>query len=443
VLYACAIPAACGLAKGGACAYTAPEFCNGGHMPVLVMKFGGTSVATLDRIRRAAKRVGVEVAKGYDVIVIVSAMSGKTNELVGWVNETSPMYDAREYDAVVSSGENVTAGLMALTLQEMDVPARSWQGWQVPVKTTSAHSSARIEDIPPANIMTKFGEGMRVAVVAGFQGVSPEGRITTLGRGGSDTTAVAFAAAFDAERCDIYTDVDGVYTTDPRVSAKARKLDKIAFEEMLELASLGAKVLQTRSVELAMRYKVKLRVLSSFEEQSDEAGTLVCAEEEIMESNVVSGIAFSRDEAKMTLVSVADRPGIAAAIFTALSEGGVNVDMIVQNISEEGRTDMTWSCPVDQIKRAQAAIDTAKASGELNFDDLIADTDVAKVSVVGIGMRSHTGVAAKMFQVLSNEGVNIKVITTSEIKISVLIDRKYMELAVQALHDAFELDKAA
>ena len=412
-------------------------------MPVLVMKFGGTSVATLDRIRRAAKRVGVEVSKGYDVIVIVSAMSGKTNELVGWVNETSPLYDAREYDAVVSSGENVTAGLMALTLQEMDIPARSWQGWQVPVKTTSAHSSARIEEIPPANIMAKFGEGMKVAVVAGFQGVSPEGRITTLGRGGSDTTAVAFAAAFEAERCDIYTDVDGVYTTDPRVSAKARKLDKIAFEEMLELASLGAKVLQTRSVELAMRYKVKLRVLSSFEEQSDEAGTLVCAEEEIMESNVVSGIAFSRDEAKMTLVSVADRPGIAAAIFTALSEGGVNVDMIVQNISEEGRTDMTWSCPVDQTKRAEKAMDDAKAAGTINFNELIADTDVAKVSVVGIGMRSHTGVAAKMFQVLSNEGINIKVITTSEIKISVLIDRKYMELAVQALHDAFELDKAA
>ncbi len=412
-------------------------------MPVLVMKFGGTSVATLDRIRRAAKRVGVEVAKGYDVIVIVSAMSGKTNELVGWVNETSPLYDAREYDAVVSSGENVTAGLMALTLQEMDIPARSWQGWQVPVKTTSAHSSARIEEIPSDNIMRKFAEGMKVAVVAGFQGVSPEGRITTLGRGGSDTTAVAFAAAFAAERCDIYTDVDGVYTTDPRITSKARKLDKIAFEEMLELASLGAKVLQTRSVELAMRYRVKLRVLSSFEEQSDEAGTLVCAEEEIMESNVVSGVAFSRDEAKMTLVSVADRPGIAAAIFTALSEGGVNVDMIVQNISEEGRTDMTWSCPVDQIKRAQAAMDEAKASGTINFNELIADVDVAKVSVVGIGMRSHTGVAAKMFQVLSNEGINIKVITTSEIKISVLIDRKYMELAVQALHDAFELDKAA
>ena len=412
-------------------------------MPVLVMKFGGTSVATLDRIRRAAKRVGVEVAKGYDVIVIVSAMSGKTNELVGWVNETSPLYDAREYDAVVSSGENVTAGLMALTLQEMDIPARSWQGWQVPVKTTSAHSAARIEEIPTDNINGRFQQGMKVAVVAGFQGASPEGRITTLGRGGSDTTAVAFAAAFDAERCDIYTDVDGVYTTDPRVESKARKLDKIAFEEMLELASLGAKVLQTRSVELAMRYKVKLRVLSSFEEQSHDAGTLVCDEEEIMESNVVAGVAFSRDEAKMTLVSVADRPGIAAAIFTALSEAGVNVDMIVQNISEEGRTDMTWSCPVDQVKRAEKAMADAKASEVLRFSELLADTDVAKVSVVGIGMRSHTGVAAKMFRILSNEGINIQVITTSAIKISVLIDRKYMELAVQALHDAFELDKAA
>ncbi len=412
-------------------------------MPVLVMKFGGTSVATLDRIRRAAKRVGVEVSKGYDVIVIVSAMSGKTNELVGWVNETSPMYDAREYDAVVSSGENVTAGLMALTLQEMDVPARSWQGWQVPVKTTSAHASARIEEIPTDNIMGRFAAGMKVAVVAGFQGVSPEGRITTLGRGGSDTTAVAFAAAFGAERCDIYTDVDGVYTTDPRVESKARKLDRIAFEEMLELASLGAKVLQTRSVELAMRYKVKLRVLSSFEEQSDEAGTLVCDEEEIMESNVVAGVAFSRDEAKMTLVSVADRPGIAAAIFTALSDAGVNVDMIVQNIAEEGRTDMTWSCPVDQVLRAEKAMEKARADAVIQYHDMIADKDVAKVSVVGIGMRSHTGVAAKMFQVLSNEGINIQVITTSEIKISVLIDRKYMELAVQALHDAFELHKAA
>ena len=329
-------------------------------MPVLVMKFGGTSVATLDRIRRAAKRVGVEVAKGYDVIVIVSAMSGKTNELVGWVNETSPLFDAREYDAVVSSGENVTAGLMALTLQEMDVPARSWQGWQVPLMTTSAHSAARIENIPTDNINAKFAEGMKVAVVAGFQGLSPEGRITTLGRGGSDTTAVAFAAAFGAERCDIYTDVDGVYTTDPRVSPKARKLDRIAFEEMLELASLGAKVLQTRSVELAMRYKVRLRVLSSLNEQSDNAGTLVCDEEDIMESNVVAGVAFSRDEAKMTLVSVADRPGIAATIFSALSDAGVNVDMIVQNISEEGRTDMTFSCPTDQVARAEQAMAEAE-----------------------------------------------------------------------------------
>jgi len=412
-------------------------------MPILVMKFGGTSVANLDRIKRAAKRVGVEVAKGYDVIVIVSAMSGKTNELVGWVGETSPLYDAREYDAVVSSGENVTAGLMALTLQEMDVPARSWQGWQVPVQTTSVHSNARIEDIPAANILQKFSEGMKVAVVAGFQGVSPEGRITTLGRGGSDTTAVAFAAAFEAERCDIYTDVDGVYTTDPRITDRARKLDKIAFEEMLELASLGAKVLQTRSVELAMRYKVKLRVLSSFEEQSDAAGTLVCDEEEIMESKVVAGVAYSRDEAKMTLISVADRPGIAASIFTALSDGGVNVDMIVQNISEEGRTDMTFSCPTDQVARAEAAMAEAKESGVINYAELVADTAVAKVSVVGIGMRSHTGVAAKMFKVLSDEGINIQVITTSEIKISVLIDRKYMELAVQSLHDAFELDKAA
>ena len=409
----------------------------------LVMKFGGTSVANLDRIKRAAKRVGVEVSKGYEVIVIVSAMSGKTNELVGWVNETSPLYDAREYDAIVSSGENVTAGLMALTLQEMDVPARSWQGWQVPLKTTDAHGAARIEEIPTDNLDAKFAEGMKVAVVAGFQGISPEGRITTLGRGGSDTTAVAFAAAFEAERCDIYTDVDGVYTTDPRIEDKARKLDRIAFEEMLELASLGAKVLQTRSVELAMRYKVKLRVLSSFEEMDDAAGTLVCDEEDIVESNVVAGVAYSRDEAKMTLISVADRPGIAAAIFGPLSEAGVNVDMIVQNISEEGRTDMTFSCPVNEVARAEKAMEDAKAAGDINFHDLVADTDVAKVSVVGIGMRSHAGVAAKMFEALQNDGINIKVITTSEIKISVLIDRKYMELAVQALHDAFELEKAA
>lgn len=412
-------------------------------MPLLVMKFGGTSVADIDRIANAAEKVRREVERGYNVIVIVSAMAGKTNELVGWVEKTSPFFDAREYDAVVSSGENITAGLMSLRLQELGIPARSWQGWQVPLKTTSAHSSARIEDIPRGNIDAKFAEGMKVAVVAGFQGLSPEGRITTLGRGGSDTTAVAFAAAFDAERCDIYTDVDGVYTTDPRISDKARKLEKIAFEEMLELASLGAKVLQTRSVELAMRYKVRLRVLSSFEDNDDNAGTLVCAEEDIVESSVVAGVAYSRDEAKMTLISVADRPGIAATIFTPLAEAGVNVDMIVQNISEEGRTDMTFSCPVDQVKLAQKAMSEAQESGEIQFSELVADTDVAKVSVVGIGMRSHAGVASRMFSALSKDGINIKVITTSEIKISVLIDRKYMELAVQALHDAFELEKAA
>ena len=410
-------------------------------MPVLVMKFGGTSVATLDRIKRAAKRVSREVANGNDVIVVVSAMSGETNKLVGYVNETSPMFDAREYDAIVSSGENVTAGLMALTLQEMDIPARSWQGWQVPLKTTAAHGAARIEEIPTDNINAKFGEGMKVAVVAGFQGISAEGRITTLGRGGSDTTAVAFAAAFDAIRCDIYTDVDGVYTTDPRITDKARKMEKVSFEEMLELASLGAKVLQTRSVELAMRYRVKLRVLSSFEEYDPNAGTLICAEEDIVENNVVSGVAASREEAKMTLVSVADRPGIAAAIFGPLAEAGVNVDMIIQNISEEGRTDMTFSCPVDQVSRAEAAMAATKERGDVNYEALVSDTDVAKISLVGIGMRSQSGVAAKMFKTLSDEGINIKVIATSEIKVSVLVDRKYTELAVQALHDAFELEK--
>jgi len=410
-------------------------------MALLVMKFGGTSVANVDRIKRAAKRVALEVAHGKNVLVIVSAMAGKTNELVKWVNDTSQFYDAREYDAVVSSGENVTAGLMALTLQEMDIPARSWQGWQIPVHTSSSHSSARIESISSETINEKFEQGMKVAVVAGFQGISNENRIATLGRGGSDTTAVAFAAAFDAERCDIYTDVDGVYTTDPRICDKAKKLDKISYEEMLELASLGAKVLQTRSVEMAMRFKVKLRVLSSFEEPSEKVGTLVCDEEEIMESNVVSGIAYSRDEAKMTLVSIADRPGIAAAIFGLLSDSGINVDMIIQNIAEAGRTDMTFSCPIDQVSKAEKSLNNAKKEGLINFQDLLADKNVAKISAVGIGMRSQSGVAAKMFQTLSDEGINIKVISTSEIKISVLVDRKYLELAVQALHDAFELDQ--
>ncbi|MCL4147297.1 UNVERIFIED_CONTAM: hypothetical protein GTU68_040406 [Idotea baltica] len=413
-------------------------------MSRLVMKFGGTSVADLERISVAAKKVAQEVANGHEVVVIVSAMSGKTNELVGWVRETSPIYDRAEYDAVVSSGENITAGLMAMTLQEMGIKARSWQGWQVPLKTTDAHEAARIEEIPTDNLDASFASGQKVAVVAGFQGIGPDGRITTLGRGGSDTTAVAFAAALHADRCDIYTDVDGIYTTDPRIVDTARKIRKISYEEMLELASLGAKVLQTRSVELAMRYQVPLRVLSSFEDDiSMTAGTMVVQEDDTMESKVVHGIAYSKDEAKVTLVSVADRPGIAAAIFGPLADAGVNVDMIVQNISEDGRTDMTFSCPVDQVERAENAMNALKSSGELNFAELATDKEVAKVSMVGVGMRSHAGVAAQMFQILANEGVNIRVITTSEIKVSVLVDRKYMELAVRALHDAFELEKVA
>lgn len=417
-------------------------------MSLLVMKFGGTSVADLDRIAHAARKIAREVELGHNVIVIVSAMAGKTNELVNWVEDTSRLYDAREYDAVVASGENITAGLMAVRLQEMGIPARSWQGWQVPIHTTAAHGAARLLDIPRDNIDQKFAEGMKVAVVAGFQGISPEGRITTLGRGGSDTTAVAFAAAFDAERCDIHTDVDGVYTTDPRIVRKARKLDRIAFEEMLELASLGAKVLQTRAVELAMRYNVRLRVLSSFDDTTEMSGTLVCDEGEIMESKIVSGIAYSRDEAKITLLAVEDRPGIAAAIFEPLAEAGLNVDMIVQNISENDDpespgavTDMTFSVPYNQVDRARAVIETAQDQGHIAYENLVVDDGVAKVSVVGIGMRSAAGVASRMFRALSDDGINIKVIATSEIKISVLIDRKYVELAVQALHDAFELDK--
>ncbi|MBY8976706.1 aspartate kinase [Rhodobacteraceae bacterium NNCM2] len=412
--------------------------------PRLVMKFGGTSVADLDRIRNAAQKVKREVERGYDVAVIVSAMSGKTNELVGWVGDAARpegsngpgLYDAREYDAVVSSGEQVTSGLMALVLQEIGVPARSWQGWQVPVKTTQAHGAARIAEIDTSNLTRKFDEGLH-AVISGFQGIAPDGRITTLGRGGSDTTAVAFAAALGAERCDIYTDVDGIYTTDPRIERRARKLDKISFEEMLELASLGAKVLQTRSVELAMNYKVRLQVLSSFE---DKPGTLVCDEEEIVEKNVVSGIAYSRNEAKLTLLKVPDRPGVAAAIFGPLSDAGVNVDMIVQNIGEDGATDMTFSVITDEVDKARAALESAR--DEIRYTTLIVDDDVAKVSVVGIGMRSHAGVAQKMFAALAADGVNIKVITTSEIKVSVLIDRKYMELAVQGLHKAFGLETA-
>lgn len=412
-------------------------------MSRLVMKFGGTSVANLERIENAAKKVAIEVSNGHEIVVIVSAMSGKTNELVGWVRETSPLYDRAEYDMVVSSAENVTAGLMAMRLQEMGIPARSWQGWQIPVKTSDAHEAARIKEIPTDNLEAAFAAGQKVAVVAGFQGINSKGRITTLGRGGSDTTAVAIAAVLNAVRCDIYTDVDGIYTTDPRIVDSARKIRKISYEEMLELASLGAKVLQTRSVELAMRYQVPLRVLSSFEDDiSQSAGTLVCQEDATMESKVVHGIAYSKDEAKITLVSVADRPGIAAAIFGPLADAGVNVDMIVQNISEDGRTDMTFSCPLDQLNLAQKTMTILKGSSDLNFAELVTDAEVAKVSMVGVGMRSHAGIAAKMFKVLSDEGVNIRIITTSEIKVSVLVERKYMELAVRSLHDAFELEKS-
>ena len=402
-------------------------------MPRLVMKFGGTSVADLDRIHNAAEKVKREVERGYDVAVVVSAMAGRTNELVGWVRETSTLYDAREYDTVVAAGEQVTSGLMALTLQEIGVPARSWQGWQIPIRTTGAHGAARILEIETREMVRKFGEGLH-AVVSGFQGIGPDGRIATLGRGGSDTSAVALAAALGAERCDIYTDVDGIYTADPRIERRARKLDKIAYEEMLELASAGAKVLQTRAVELAMRYKVRLQVLSSF---GDQPGTLVCDEEEIVEQNVVSGVAHVRDEAKITLLKVPDRPGVAAAIFGPLADHGVNVDMIVQNIGTDGMTDMTFSCPTDEVARARTALEAAQ--GALRYQEMLVDDEVAKISVVGIGMRSHSGVARKMFAALAAEGINIKVITTSEIKVSVLIDRKYMELAVQALHKTFGL----
>ncbi|MEM6421500.1 MAG: aspartate kinase [Pseudomonadota bacterium] len=408
------------------------------------MKFGGTSVADMERIRAVAAKVAAEAERGYRVAVVVSAMAGETNKLVGFVEDAARgpgtngygLFDAREYDSVVASGEQVTAGLMALVLQQIGVPARSWQGWQIPIRCSAAHGAARIEAIETESLVQKFGEGLH-AVVSGFQGIGPDNRIATLGRGGSDTSAVALAAALGAERCDIYTDVDGVYTTDPRIERRARKLERIGYEEMLELASLGAKVLQTRSVELAMRYRVRLMVRSSF---SDDPGTLVCSEEELMEQNVVSGIAHSRDEAKVTLLKVADRPGVAASIFGPLAEAGVNVDMIVQNIGADGMTDMTFSCAAGEVDKARAALEAAEPP--IGHQELLVDDGVAKVSVVGIGMRSHAGVAQKMFAALAAESVNIKVITTSEIKVSVLIDRKYMELAVQALHDAFGLAEA-
>jgi aspartate kinase len=416
-------------------------------MARLVMKFGGTSVADVERVRNVARHVKREVDAGHEVAVIVSAMSGKTNELVGWCREAAALHDAREYDAVVASGEQVTSGLLAIVLEGMGVNARSWQGWQLPILTTNAHGSARILDVNGAELVKRFKERQEVAVISGFQGMHKEtGRVTTLGRGGSDTSAVAVAAAIQADRCDIYTDVDGVYTTDPRVVPKAHRLDKVAFEEMLELASLGAKVLQVRSVELGMVHNVRIFVRSSFDKPQDidphgtPPGTLICSEEEIVEQQVVTGIAFSKDEAQISIRRVQDKPGVAAAIFGPLAEASINVDMIVQNVSSDGATtDLTFTVPAADYERSLDVI--TKARGAIGYDRLDGATDVAKVSVIGIGMRSHAGVAAKAFQALASRNINIRAITTSEIKFSVLIDAAYTELAVRTLHSLYGLDK--
>jgi aspartate kinase len=401
----------------------------------IVMKFGGTSVANIERINAVAQRVKREVDAGHEVAVVVSAMAGHTNQLVAWCSELSPMHDAREYDTVVAAGEQITAGLTAIALQALGVNARSWLGWQMPLETNDAHGKARIMGIDTDAFEQRFAQG-QVAVVAGFQGIGPDNRITTLGRGGSDTSAVALAAALKADRCDIFTDVDGVYTTDPRIVAKARKLDKVTYEEMLEMASLGAKVLQIRSVEMAMKHGVRVQVLSSFE---DKPGTLVVNEDEIMEQELVSGIAYSRDEAKITLVRVPDRPGVAASIFGPLSDANINVDMIVQNVSEDGKnTDMTFTVSKGDFERAKQVL-TGKQNS-LNFHSLISDSNVVKVSVIGVGMRSHAGIAQRMFKALAEKGINIQVISTSEIKISVLVAEEYTELAVRALHTAYGLD---
>jgi aspartate kinase len=418
-------------------------------MATVVMKFGGTSVANIERIQNVARHVKREVDAGNKVAVVVSAMAGVTNQLVAWVKEASPLYDAREYDSVVATGEQVTAGLLAITLQAMGLRARSWAGWQIPVKTSAAHGAARILDIPGDELRTCI-DGGEIAVVTGFQGIEPiENRISTLGRGGSDTSAVAVAVALEADVCDIYTDVDGVYTTDPRIVAKAKRLAKISYEEMLEMASLGSKVLQTRSVELAMVYKVKTRVLSSFvapnamkpfnAENMEDIGTIVCDEDEIVEQQVVSGIAYAKDEAKVTLLNVDDKPGIAARIFGPLADANINVDMIVQNVTADGKhTDMTFTVQAAELARALDVIKKAKA--DIGHVDVKSSADVVKISVIGVGMRSHAGVAAQMFKTLSEKGINIHAISTSEIKVSVLIDAAYAELAVRALHSAYGLD---
>ena len=429
-------------------------------MSLLVLKFGGTSVADLERIRNVAAHVKREADAGHACAVVVSAMAGQTNQLVAWVeeawgfkerrqngSETSAHYDAREYDAVVSSGEQVTSGLLALVLQSIGVQARSWQGWQIPLHTDAAHRAARITGIDVGELRGRMLDG-EVAVIAGFQGVAPGNRIATLGRGGSDTSAVALAAALSADRCDIYTDVDGVYTTDPRVVPKAHRLDRISYEEMLEMASQGARVLQTRSVELAMQKGVRVLVRSSFDapdlsgkgnaETGEGIGTLVCHEDEIVEQNVVSGIAYARDEAKVTLLKVADKPGVAAQVFGPLAGANINVDMIVQNVSEDGYTDLTFTVQGSDLDRALEVL--RKAQDRIGYFDLRGSTDIAKVSAIGVGMRSHAGVAAQMFSALAEKGINIEAISTSEIKISVLIDAAYAELAVRTLHSLFGLD---
>jgi aspartate kinase len=419
-------------------------------MALVVMKFGGTSVANVERIRNVARHVKREVDGGNKVAVVVSAMSGTTNQLVAWVREASLLHDAREYDAVVASGEQVTAGLLAIVLQSMGVPARSWQGWQIPILTDAAHGVARIKDIKAGELKKRLDQG-EVAVVTGFQGLEPErNRIATLGRGGSDTSAVAVAIALQADLCDIYTDVDGVYTTDPRIVPKARRLPKVSYEEMLEMASLGSKVLQTRSVELAMVHKMRTRVLSSFVAPEamkattpanwDQIGTIVCSEDEIVEQQVVSGIAYAKDEAKVTLLKLEDKPGIAARIFGPLSDANINVDMIVQNLSSDGRhTDMTFTVQEAELPRTLEVLKGARK--DIGYFDVKSSADVVKVSVIGIGMRSHAGVAAQMFKALADKGINILAITTSEIKISVLIDAAYAELAVRTLHGLYGLDK--
>jgi aspartate kinase len=406
-------------------------------MARIVQKFGGTSVADVERIKNAALRVKREVDAGNEVVVVVSAMAGTTNQLVSWVRDINPLHDTREYDTVVASGEQVTAGLMALALHDLGIDARSWLGWQIPIHTDDTHGKARIERIETTKIEKSLADG-RVAVVSGFQGVALGGRITTLGRGGSDTSAVALAAELKADRCDIFTDVDGIYTTDPRIVANARKLDRIAFEEMLEMASQGARVLETRSVAMAMNNRVRLQVLSSF---VDAPGTLVTDEDEIVENRVVSGIAYSRDEAKITVERVADRPGVAAALFGPLADSAINVDMIVQNVSADGATtDMTFTVGKADLERALQVLEEKRV--ELGFHALRPDSNVVKVSVIGVGMRSHAGVAQQMFKTLADRGINIQVISTSEIKVSVLIASEYTELALRALHTAYGLDGA-